>query len=69
MGLGHGELKLSYAGHKKVLLELLLFFSPVLMLVLNNWLKDNILDRLYFRLAAALQAARIYKGYSGGEAT
>lgn len=69
VGLGHGELKLSYAGHKKVLLELLLFFSPVLMLVLNNWLKDNILDRLYFRLAAALQAARIYKGYTRGEAT
>lgn len=67
--LGHGELKLSYAGHKKILLGILLFFSPVLMPVLNNWLKDNLLDRLYFRFVAALQAARIYKGYSRGETT
>lgn len=65
VGLGHRELELTYGGSKKVLLEMLLFLSPVLILILKEWLKGNLMDRLYFRLVTALQAARIYKGYTG----
>lgn len=62
VGRGYPELKLHYSLTKRAVLSLLLISHPAILAFLK-WLPDGI-DPLKFRLITALQAAKIFKGYS-----
>ncbi len=64
VGRGYPELTLHYAPIKRAVLSLLLIGYPAILTFLK-WLPDG-MDPLKFRLITALQAAKIFKGYSAG---
>lgn len=63
---GYPELTLHYPLAKRTLLFLLLTFYPVILVILKFIPHGIGMDPLEFRLISALQAAKIFKGYSAG---
>ncbi len=62
---GYPELTLQYGPTKQAVLSLLLLGYPTILGLLK-WMPDE-MDPLKFRLFTALQAAKIFKGYSAGK--
>lgn len=62
--LGYKELTLEYGIVKRHLLTLILLFSKLFLSSLKIIPNYKVFDPLYFKLAAVLQASRIFKGYT-----
>jgi glycosyltransferase involved in cell wall biosynthesis len=62
--MGHAELKLKYGLVKRVLLTLILASSGLIFRLLRIIPNHRIVDPLYFKLVATLQAGKIFKGYT-----
>lgn len=63
---GHLELALTFPWSKRTVLSLLLVLYPLMLGVVKLIPSGVSMDPLEFRLIGALQAARIYRGYSMG---
>jgi GT2 family glycosyltransferase len=62
--LGYDELRIVYGLGKKIILSLIAFFSPLLLVMLTFIPNRKRFDPAYFMLLGAIQAGRIYKGYT-----
>ena len=64
VGLGYNELALEYGFGKRFLLCMIEKFEVVLKAMIKGFPNRPVADLFYFKLLSALQASRIYRGYT-----
>ncbi|MDJ1493207.1 glycosyltransferase [Cytophagaceae bacterium DM2B3-1] len=64
VGLGYQEVAISYSFTKKIILNVLSFFSPLIQFVVRRLPNKTAFDSIYFRIVNILLTVAIYEGYN-----